>query len=320
MGDSLRVDARLLSLAECRGSVVTTAQAAGVDVDEHGLVRLCRTGELVRVRRGAYVLGEAWRAGDDRARFALRTRAVLASRTSRSVASHEAALALHGLPVAGCWPRVVDLLGDVSRVRLVGGVRLHPRGTLQPLVADGFRTVTIGVAIAQVTLRAGLLAGMVPFDRALHDRRVGAREAAGALSALVATPRERRIADDLLARADCACESVGETRTRLLLGDLGLETRSQVEIHDELGALVGRVDFLVGNRVVVEFDGAVKYEGAEGRAALVAEKRREDRLRSLGYAVVRVTWADLDRPGRVSALIRKALTQHLPQDAGGTGS
>ena len=312
------MDVRIRSLAECRGCVVTTAQAAGVGVDEHGLVRLCRTGELVRVRRGAYVLGDAWRAGDDRARLALRTRAVLASRTPRSVASHEAALALHGLPVAGPWPRVVDLLGDVSRVRLVGGVRLHPRGTVQPLVADGFRTVTIGVAIAQVALRSGLLAGLVPFDRALHDRHVGAGDVAEALAARVATPRERRLADDLLAGADAACESVGEMRTRLLLRDLGFEARSQVELRDGDGALAGRVDFLVGNRVVVEFDGAVKYAGAEGRAALVAEKRREDALRALGYGVVRVTWPDLDRPGRVSALIRRALTQNVPWDAGAT--
>jgi len=47
---------------------------------------------------------------------------------------------------------------------------------------------------------------------------------------------------------------------------------------------------------VVEFDGAVKYAGADGRAALVAEKLREDRLRALGYEVVRIVWSDLARP------------------------
>jgi very-short-patch-repair endonuclease len=111
----------------------------------------------------------------------------------------------------------------------------------------------------------------------------------------------------LVLRADPACESVGETRTRLLLTDHGLPVRSQVEICDEVGGLVGRVDLLVGDRVIVEFDGAVKYEGAEGRAALVAEKRREDALRALGYVVVRVTWADLASPGRLIAQIRRAM-------------
>jgi len=58
-----------------------------------------------------------------------------------------------------------------------------------------------------------------------------------------------------------------------------------------------RVDFLYEQqRTVVEFDGLVKYSGADGREALVAEKRREDRLRDLGFQVVRVTLAELDRP------------------------
>ena len=51
----------------------------------------------------------------------------------------------------------------------------------------------------------------------------------------------------------------------------------------------------------------MKYDGADGRAALVAEKRREDALRALGYVVVRVTWADLASPARVIAQIRRAM-------------
>ena len=70
---------------------------------------------------------------------------------------------------------------------------------------------------------------------------------------------------------------------------------------------MARVDHLVGERVVVEFDGLVKYAGAEGRGALAAEKAREDLLRSLGYEVVRLTGADLDRPQRVDAMVRAAL-------------
>jgi very-short-patch-repair endonuclease len=96
--------------------------------------------------------------------------------------------------------------------------------------------------------------------------------------------------------------------TRLLLAGLGLAVRSQVRLFDELG-LMGRVDFLVGEKVVVEFDGLVKYEGAQGREALAAEKRREDRLRAAGYEVVRLTWADLDRPDRVARMVRVAVAR-----------
>ena len=68
-----------------------------------------------------------------------------------------------------------------------------------------------------------------------------------------------------------------------------------------------RVDFLLGEKVIVEFDGLMKYADAAGREALAAEKQREDLLRSLGYEVVRLTWADLARPKRVEALIRSAM-------------
>lgn len=93
-----------------------------------------------------------------------------------------------------------------------------------------------------------------------------------------------------------------------MLVDLGLHVRSQVDIHDAQG-FVGRVDFLVGERVIVEFDGMVKYGGADGRRALQAEKAREDRLRAAGYVVVRLVWSDLDDAERVHGLIQRALRQ-----------
>ena len=58
--------------------------------------------------------------------------------------------------------------------------------------------------------------------------------------------------------------------------------------------------------VVIEFDGRVKYEGRDGAQALAAEKRREDRIRALGYGIVRLTWRDLSNPGRVREAIQRA--------------
>lgn len=57
---------------------------------------------------------------------------------------------------------------------------------------------------------------------------------------------------------------------------------------------------------MVEFDGKVKYSD---RDVLFAEKQREDRIRSLGYEVVRLTWSDLSRPERVRALLQAALAR-----------
>ena len=68
------------------------------------------------------------------------------------------------------------------------------------------------------------------------------------------------------------------------------------------------MDFLLrGTNVIVEFDGRMKYDSGDP-AALWAEKNREDGLRRLGYVVVRITWADLERPGAASAKVRAAVT------------
>ncbi len=54
------------------------------------------------------------------------------------------------------------------------------------------------------------------------------------------------------------------------------------------------MDFLFRDqRTIVEFDGLAKFRTPED---LRAEKLGEDRLRSLGFEVVRLTWADLARP------------------------
>jgi very-short-patch-repair endonuclease len=209
--------------------------------------------------------------------------------------------------VVGARLDVVDVTGPVSRVRSAGGVRVHPP---MPGVAavdvGGCRAVPVADAIAQVAVRHAREPVVVAADAALHRQLASRAELVAALERAGHQDSVRRAAR-WLELADAAAESVGETRTRLLLRDLGHDVRSQVRIADDEGKLVGRVDLLVEGRVVVEFDGIVKYEGADGRAALVAEKRREDRLRALGFEVVRLTWADLERPEVVDRLIRSAL-------------
>lgn len=298
------MDERLRTFAAARGGVFTSAEAERLGVDESALRRLRQRAEVTRVRRDAYVLPERWDGATPEERLALRTRAVLRTRGT-DVASHESAVVLHGLPLIDV-PTVVDVLANVSRTRVAAGLRVHPRGQVEHVVADGYRCVPAAVAIAHVVLRSGVRDGLVPLDAALHSGRVSREDVAAALDALVRRPGDRRRADTVLDRCSALSESPGETLTRLALVDAGFAVRSQVSVADDDGS-VGRVDLLVGDRVVVEFDGAVKYAGADGRDALVAEKRREDRLRALGYTVVRVTWADLARPEVVVARVRRAM-------------
>ncbi|QIM21813.1 DUF559 domain-containing protein [Phycicoccus sp. HDW14] len=105
-----------------------------------------------------------------------------------------------------------------------------------------------------------------------------------------------------LTLADGRRESPGESLTAWLLAGAGVRTVPQVEVL--AAGHRYRVDLVVeGEPVIIEFDGLAKYGSRED---LVAEKRREDHLRGLGYEVVRVTWADLAHPQRVRALVEAA--------------
>jgi hypothetical protein len=111
--------------------------------------------------------------------------------------------------------------------------------------------------------------------------------------------------------ADGSSESPGESWARLVFAGLALPVPElQVEIRDGGGRLVGRVDLLFRRQgLIVEFDGRVKYEGADGRDALFREKRREDALRARGYQVLRLTWSDLHDPARVRSLVSEAFSR-----------
>jgi very-short-patch-repair endonuclease len=300
---------RLLALAASHEGVFCTADATRLDVDPNALADLTAAGTVVRVRRGAYVRGDLWVPATPEHRLDLSTRAVLRARgRTGEAATHQSALAVHGLPLHTVAVDVVDLSGAVRRVRKAGSLRIHPADTsLDVVEVGGCRAVAVEVAIAQVALRHGREAAVVPTDRALRSGAVDLERVVALVARLAESSRAVVRAERWLREADAASESVGETRTRLLLNDLGHHVRSQVPIADDGGVAFARVDFLVGDRVIVEFDGLVKYAGAEGREALAAEKHREDRLRSLGYEVVRLTWSDLARPTRVEALIRSAL-------------
>lgn len=299
------MDPRIRALLTGAVGTCSTAQLRAVGADEVAIAQHVSSGELVRLRRGLFAEGALWREATPERRLAAQTRAVLIDRPD-AAASHTSAVAVHGLPLWGV-PLAVDLVCATPRRRVRAGARLHPwpKG-VDAADVDGLATMPAAIAVAQVVLDHGHVPGLVSLDRALHHGLVTAEAFADAVDVLAPGKSARHRLADVLRRADPRCESVGETRTRVLLTDLGLEVRSQVNITNDRG-LIARVDFLVGERVIVEFDGMVKYGGAEGRRALQAEKRREDQLRDAGYVVVRLVWADLDDPVRVRDLVQRAI-------------
>jgi very-short-patch-repair endonuclease len=82
--------------------------------------------------------------------------------------------------------------------------------------------------------------------------------------------------------ADGVCESGLETIVWLRIRGLGPGVRRQVPI-----ARVGRVDFVVGERLVVEVDGEAYHTDS---AQFEADRRRDAVLAALGYRVLRFSY------------------------------
>lgn len=284
---------RLRTLAASRGGVFSVTEAAAVGVTGNDLTALVRRGELVRFRRGAYVLADAFAAADIGGRYRLRVLAVMRSRPRGDRASHHSALALLDIPFASAPLDVVLAESRVSGRRTSGGLHLHAPTTAPGRRIGDIRLVSPEVACVQVAARYGYEAGVCAMDGALHLKRCTRADLEGAIEQL--DPRRKARALLAVRATEPQTESVGESRTRLILSDAGFVVRPQVELRDRAGFL-GRVDFLVDDCVVVEFDGMVKYQGKTGLAALAAEKDRESRITRLGYEVVRVVWSDLDHP------------------------
>ena len=98
-----------------------------------------------------------------------------------------------------------------------------------------------------------------------------------------------------------------------MLGSPRLSCSSGVFAPD--GRFVGRSDFGWPDfGVLGEFDGKAKYgellrrPGQSAEEVLIAaENRREDRLRELGWMVIRWMWQDLTRPEALIGGLRRAL-------------
>jgi hypothetical protein len=157
-----------------------------------------------------------------------------------------------------------------------------------------------------------LEAAVVSLDAALHTRVLAHDTLGERLFDIVGTPGSRSAAR-AIAVADGRSESVGESRSRVVLQRWKLPPSAlQYEIRSAGGVLVGRSDFAwEEDRLVGEFDGRVKYgrllrPGQDVGDAVFAEKRREDAIRDEDWGVVRWIWAELQRPDRLAARVRRA--------------
>jgi very-short-patch-repair endonuclease len=150
-------------------------------------------------------------------------------------------------------------------------------------------------ALAEMFTCASVEASVVALDSALNLRELTRSQLVELSAAMLASKRK------FLAWADEGSQSGLETLMRLLLQRLGISCRIQVKI---IG--VGRVDVVIGDRLVVEMDGAGFHTGLE----FEEDRRRDFELVQQGYLVMRLSYrmvfADWDRVERgILTVIRR---------------
>ena len=286
----------------------------GYNYDE--LRRLQRTGELVRVRRGAYALDDKpdLLIEERHRRLVLGTAPQL---RDGAVFSHGSAAALHGLPI---WPAAVARV-HVTRNRRGSGVKrsvvqVHgaPLRAPEIILIDNVPVTSLARTVLDLARTLPMTQAVAAGDRALALglRREDLDAGLIAMERWPGIRAARRVVEFL----DVRSESVGESVSRVRLMEEGLPTPElQRQVLGPAGQLVARVDFLWDeHQTIGEFDGKIKYgrllkPGQRIEDVIFDEKLREDAVRDLGLQVVRWIWQDLYRPGILRQRVLRAFAR-----------
>lgn len=288
---------------------IQEAESAGVP--KAIIQALVRDDRLYRIRHGAYVDRSLWTAAraDPPAMRRLLALGALAGLREPAFVYGAHAAELHGLPLAPGFPERLELVRQSHQDRRPASTRGKERNRI-----EGLRIVTRDLRSERVTLRQGVPVISLPSAAITAAAQFPSEYAVAVLDAALrdgiesvdlhnvvdrwAAGRGVTQVGRLIEIARPGAESPLESISRFRLISRGLpEPELQHEFFDDRG-FVARVDFWWPKlQVVGEADGMAKYtEIADVRA----EKLRQDRLSTLGVAVVRWTWQEIwDRPGDV---------------------
>ena len=315
-------------------NVFTAQTAITAGISHHVLRRLVRRHSIIRVQSGVYRQFPTDEPGPTQERWAwihrehiMRASAALQAHPHHAL-SHRSAAVVFGWPVSLHPDEPVHLtaLHVEPRSRRAEGKVLHHSDSvindvvkvdgLQLLtpdrtVADCLRTMTTanGVAVADGALRCGATDLLAVEGSLAGMRRWRGRPRANAAVRLVDPRRETWL----------------ESFSFVALHGLGIDLPTpQVEVFDEWGAFVGRVDGMwIAEGTVAEADGEGKYllgtsdgdaSGLDAAHRVVAEKVREDGLRDLGLEMVR--WGTLEIRRSLELTARRVATARARGDIG----
>ena len=284
----------------------TTLEAVAAGISRRVLSRLTRRGQLTHAHRGVYQQNPIEQGAAERWQFLEieyleRSRAALLAHPGHALSHQSAAFAM-GLPVLVHPAMSVHLtaLTVQPRSRRVEGTVLHHSDSItnDAVEVDGLRLLTPDRTVADCLRTMRPANGVAIADQAVRSGVTTLRD----VSVLIGAQRRwrgRPRAAAALDLVDPRRETWLESYSFVTLQELEVELPTpQVEVFDEWGRMVGRVDGMwIADGVIGEADGKGKYlmgltddDGSSGRAAalrVVEEKVREDALRALGLEFVR---------------------------------
>lgn len=295
----------LLARAAKRHGVVTTSDVRRAGLTDWAVRRLLADGVLVRVVPGVFRVAGSPQTAEQALALALTDQAPGALISLRSAAALWGAPGYHPLE----RPDVLVLGGRARRSRLA---QVHTTAILLP----AHRANRSGFPVTSPARTLFDLAGIEPMgrlertvDHFLVRKLVRTSQLDAVLSALGAKGRPgtapiRQILEDRCAGYVAPASELERVARRAFRDAKLPEPSFEVDLGD--GDWIARVDCLWPEaKLVVELDGR-RYH--DGRAALEADRRRDNRLMAQGWRVLRFTWDDLvRRPAEVVAMVRAAL-------------
>lgn len=294
--------------------LLTTDQLRGRGMSSQSMSRAVKSGELIRLRPGFYVEGQARELGRSKRHLL----SILAANAALDgpVFSHSSAALIHGFPDWGLSLRKVSLAEEAVEPRSCSTnlttFRQMPKLSDCVTSVNGLRVTSPEQTVTDIALTSGRDASVTVADAALHSGIITTDALENSLAKSAGRPGIMR-ARHAMSLVDGESESVAETLSRLTFLDFGIpKPETQIEIFNDRGVLVARADFLwPEHRVIGECDGFGKYfdglSPAETKSRLAKEKDRDAELMALGYRVLHWRWRDIMEPHLLARRIKRVL-------------
>ena len=262
-----------------RDRILTTSDLRAHGLSERAIRTLVNAGQLLRVRRGQYLIAGTPACIVEATRLGGRLDCVSLLREA-------------GVFVAGSAPLHIQITNGSSRLPTrPSHVIAHWRDT----AADRCSPIAPWIeALAQACRCQDPRSAIATLDSAWH---LGFVDEADLREVFARLPLRYRALQGLLDRRS---ESGTETLMRLLLRTLGCDIRVQQRIPG-----VGRVDFVVDGWLIIECDSEAHHSGWE---AARRDRRRDLAAAALGYTTIRPIAEDiLHHRDELTAVLRTIL-------------